>query len=343
MHLFLTQRGSEPFLIQELRRAFPHAQHDVRTPGLVASDFVLQPELPPILVFARQFLPDSTSVQAGSISAWTQWLASAVDQLPEHQPWTLHLVPYYGSGSAGLNRCRLVRQTVEQWLQRKHRHLLRGLERDSHPFTEQHSAVQLLMTTPETGFLSVARAPLPYLWRRVISPFANGDIPVAVDKAAPSRAFAKLLEAEQRLGRSIQPGETCVDLGAAPGSWSYVALKRGAHVLAVDWALLRDDLMSHPNLTFRKGDAFQFKPVRPVDWLLCDVIAAPLRSVDLLLSWVAQRYSSRFVVTIKFKGTAEYGLLERLKHALPPRCEEFYLTRLCANKNEVCAFGAIRP
>jgi hypothetical protein len=48
------------------------------------------------------------------------------------------------------------------------------------------------------------------------------------------------------------------------------------------------------------------------------------------------------VVTIKFKGTEEYGILERLKHAMPPLTDEFYLTRLCANKNEVCAFGITR-
>jgi len=113
--------------------------------------------------------------------------------------------------------------------------------------------------------------------------------------------------------------------------------------LAVDRAPLRQDLMRHANLTFCKGDAFQFQPRNKADWLLCDVIAAPSRSVDLLLGWVAQKDASNFVVTIKFKGAAEYGLLERLKHALPPRCDEFYLTRLCANKNEVCAFGSVRP
>jgi 23S rRNA (cytidine2498-2'-O)-methyltransferase len=133
-----------------------------------------------------------------------------------------------------------------------------------------------------------------------------------------------------------------VDLGASPGSWSDVALGRGAAVLAVDRAPLRADLMSDPRLTFRKGDAFTFEPEQPVDWLLCDVIAAPQRTIDLLLRWVRQRRTRRFVVTLKFKGTEDYPLLEHVKHALPPLCEEFYLTRLCANKNEACAFGEVR-
>jgi 23S rRNA (cytidine2498-2'-O)-methyltransferase len=100
--------------------------------------------------------------------------------------------------------------------------------------------------------------------------------------------------------------------------------------------------MSHPRLVFRKGDAFTFEPERPVDWLLCDVIAAPQRTIDLLLRWVRQRRTRQFVVTLKFKGTADYPLLEHVKHAFPPLCHEFYLTRLCANRNEVCAFGTVR-
>src|SRR4029079_14804679 len=111
------------------------------------------------------------------------------------------------------------------------------------------------------------------------------------------------------LGRWIGADSTCVDLGASPGSWSYVALNRGARVLAVDRAPLRQDLMSHPRVTFRKGDAFSFDPGASVDWLLCDVIAAPERTIELLLRWVRRRQAACFVATIKFKGTDDYGML----------------------------------
>ncbi|HEY6168762.1 MAG TPA: SAM-dependent methyltransferase, partial [Verrucomicrobiae bacterium] len=203
------------------------------------------------------------------------------------------------------------------------------------------SLVQLLLTAPDCGWISVAPAPMPFQFRRVMSPFPKGEIPMASDKAAPSRAFAKLVEAEQRMGIRIDPGETCVDLGASPGSWSYVAIQRGARVIAVDRSPLRDDLMRNPRLTFHPGDAFKFTPDVPPDWLLCDVIAAPERSIELLLDWIRPRRARRFVVTIKFKGHGDYAQLERLKHALPPLCDEFFLTRLCANKNEACAFGVV--
>jgi 23S rRNA (cytidine2498-2'-O)-methyltransferase len=175
--------------------------------------------------------------------------------------------------------------------------------------------------------------------RAIVSRFPRGFVPIAEDRRAPSRAFAKLVEAELHLGRQIAKGEVCVDLGASPGSWSYVALQRGAQVTAIDRAELRDDLMQNPRLHFEVADAFKYKPTSVVDWLLCDVIAAPQRSIDLLLEWLSERQMRHFVVTIKFKGGDEYRVLDQLKQQAPPLCTQFGLKRLSANKNEVCAFG----
>ena len=67
---------------------------------------------------------------------------------------------------------------------------------------------------------------------------------------------------------------------AAPGGWAYSALRRGARVTAVDRAPLLPPAGGHPNLTTVLGNAFTFTPpARPVDWLLCDVICEPPRSV----------------------------------------------------------------
>ncbi len=208
-------------------------------------------------------------------------------------------------------------------------------------FTSTTSLVQCVLTSPESGWLSVAIAPLPHQRRAIISPFPRGEIPWAEDKSAPSRAFAKLVESEQRLGRWIERGQTCVDLGASPGSWTYVAVQRGAHVIGVDRSELREDLMRSPLVKFEAADAFKYKPPQAVDWLVCDVIAAPQRSIDLLLEWLREGRMRNFVVTIKFRGHDEYHLLDILKREVPSLCSEFHLTRLCANKNEVCAFGTV--
>jgi len=371
MHLILWAEDAETELRAEVAQSLPSARVRPQAPALLELEFELRPHDPlPHLAFCRQFLPDVREVRADSIRAWTAAVFPALVQLvPEGHPWSLHVVPHYGertehhigarawhslkhrtgrlappprgqtSPDAGQHRCRLIREAMVDLLRQKRRHLLRHLRPEPVPFTPHDSLVQLLLTRPNHGFLSVAQAPLPFAQRHLLSPFPKGDVPAASDKQAPSRAFNKLVEAETRLGRAIQRGETCVDLGAAPGSWTYVALNRGAQVTAVDRSPLRDDLMDHPGLRFLRGDAFQFEPRQSVDWLLCDVIAPPERSAELLLGWLQKRWCRHFVVTLKLKDASAGALLPRLKQNLPPLTHLLFLTRLSANKKELCAFG----
>lgn len=371
MHLFLADADTLPFLVDELRRSAPDAALRAIEGLGVVGDMDLNGLLP---AFARQTLPNVVEAHAASINAWADQIIDAVAGVfPDDQPWCLHLWPQYGEGKAGRNRCDLIRASLVERLKKKRRHLLRSWVQDSlsptlspkianaagnlkggeklgegapktcnaDSFTPTTSLVQCVLTSPETGWLSPATAPLPYQHRAIISAFPQGEIPWAEDKSAPSRAFAKLVESEQRLGRWIERGQTCVDLGASPGSWTYVAAQRGAHVTGVDRSELREDLMRSPLVRFEAADAFKYKPPQTVDWLVCDVIAAPQRSIDLLLEWLREKRMRNFVVTIKFRGTDEYHLLDILKHEAPPLCSEFRLTRLCANKNEVCAFGSV--
>lgn len=376
MHLLLSAHGDDRALLDELARRWPWAIPTQERPGLIAVEgdsSEPQPLLP--LVFARQLLPHAQRIAAASVRAWAeQTLEAIVDALPLNQPWRLHVAPHYGASiafdqatrgprrqrsrrpmrqnappppttprirHAGRRRCELIRATLLQEIKQRRRRLARQLHEEPSPLTPADSLVQLLLTSPESDWLSLSQAPTPHTLRQMVWPFPKGEVPLAVDKAAPSRAFAKLVEAEQRWGRRIEAGETCVDLGASPGSWSYVALQRGARVTAVDRAPLRDDLMRHPHLTFVRGDAFTYEPKQPVNWLLCDVIAAPDRNIALLLDWARRGWAKRFVVTIKFRGREDYPLLDRLQEALPALADEWFLVRLSANRNEACAFGSI--
>ena len=342
MHYLLADDGCEPFLLDELKRAHPSATSTEDGANWIFTDAPLEAPL----VFARQALPNAVRTEAASINAWADKLIAAVmEALPEGQPWRLQIVPCYGdTRAAGINRRDLILASLRERLGKRRRALLRTLEpmEVETPFREDTSVVQLYLLAPDQGILSVAPAPMPYQLRRNLWPFPKGELPVAVDKTAPSRAFAKLVEAEQRLGLLIANGETVVDLGASPGSWSYVGLNRGARVTSVDRSPLRDDLMRNRRLTFVQGDAFKFLPEIPVDWLVCDVIAAPERNMGLLVDWVRNGHCRKFIVTIKFKGHAEYAILDELKAVMPDLCSEFYLTRLCANKNEACAFGVVK-
>lgn len=336
MHVFLPAADCAVFLAEELKRAAVETRVDEVTGWVMANGL---PTLP-YLAFARQTLPDAQEVKDASINGWADQIITRIaGVLPDAQPWRLHLWPAYGEGRAGLHRCELIRSALDERLKKRRRALLRSLEESDGSFTSETSLVQAALTAPDAGFISLSPAPQPHELRAILSPYFGGEIPHAEDKAAPSRAFAKVIESELRLGQQIESGQICVDLGASPGSWSYVAIQRGAQVMAVDRSPLRDDLMRHPRLAFHQADAFKFKPEQPVDWLICDIIAAPQRSIDLLLEWLRERQMRRFIVTIKFKGADEYHLLDQLKEQAAAFCSDFRLTRLCANKNEVCAFG----
>ena len=83
---------------------------------------------------------------------------------------------------------------------------------------------------------------------------------MADDPAAPSRSYLKLEEAFLVGGRSPKTGDTAVDLGAAPGGWSYSAARRGASVLAIDNGPLKGGAASHPAILHRREDAFRYQP-----------------------------------------------------------------------------------
>lgn len=344
LHIFTCEPGWEHVLIDELRRVFPGSTLRSLGAGWVECQPTAEPPLERLCAsFAGQMLPGSMPLAAPSISKWAQLTGERlIEALRDHEgPWRLHVFAVASpEASVGQARCRLIDEAIVELLRKKQRRLLRTrVSEDERPWATDEALVQLGLTTPSEGFFSAVLAPERERLRRTLSRFPGGIVEIPPDRAAPSRAFAKLAEAEIRLGRRIAAGETCVDLGASPGSWTYLALARGARVTAVDRSPLRDDFMTHPRLTFIRGDAFRYEPVEPVDWLLCDVIAYPERSFELLESWLARGWCRQFCVTIKFKGQDEYPKLESFKAGLARSGADFDLRRLCANKNEATAFG----
>jgi 23S rRNA (cytidine2498-2'-O)-methyltransferase len=131
---------------------------------------------------------------------------------------------------------------------------------------------------------------------------------VHVPEAAPSRAAMKLLEAFAWLDRAPEAGEVCVDLGAAPGGWTWVLLERGARVYAVDPAKLSPSLRGRKHLTHLQADAFHFDPGETMDWLFGDMAWRPLEAASLLARWARRGWARLFIANIKLpmKKKAEY-------------------------------------
>jgi hypothetical protein len=196
--------------------------------------------------------------------------------------------------------------------------------------------VQLLLVARERLLVSAAAPrPLPRGGFDLV-PWPAGAAPVPDDRAPPSRAYRKLEEAFQWMGVAPRQGETCVDLGAAPGSWTLVAARRGAAVLAVDRAPLAPTVARARGVTAVVGNAFTYEPPRTVDWLLCDVVCEPARAIGLASDWLTARRCRNLVVTVKFKGSDQYGALAALGPVLERARPTFgRVKQLLHNKNEV--------
>jgi len=132
----------------------------------------------------------------------------------------------------------------------------------------------------------------------------------------PSRAARKLEEAFAWLGVSPGPGELCVDLGAAPGGWSWLLLERRARVIAIDPARMDAKLMQNRRLQHVQGSAFDFAPEETVDWLFCDMAWRPLEVAEMLARWARRRYTRLLVANFKLPMKRKAEMVQRLRSVL---------------------------
>ncbi|HUC09001.1 MAG TPA: SAM-dependent methyltransferase [Stellaceae bacterium] len=165
------------------------------------------------------------------------------------------------------------------------------------------------------------------------SPFRNGEVHFVEDRSGPpSRAYLKLWEALTLIGEWPRPGEVCVDLGSAPGGWSWAAAQLGARVVSVDKAALAPDVAVLAGIEHRRESAFALDPqsIGPIDWMFSDIVCYPARLLALLERWFAAGTCRRFVCTVKFQGATDHAIARRFA-AIPGS----QLRHLYHNKHEL--------
>lgn len=149
----------------------------------------------------------------------------------------------------------------------------------------------------------------------------NGQRRMADDSQAPSRSYLKVEEGYIILGQEPREGEVVVDLGAAPGGWSYSAAKRGAQVIALDNGPMKGGALGHPRIEHRLEDAFRFSPPAGTtyDWLFCDMVEEPHHVLRHIIEpWLAGGWCRQFVVNLKFGRVDPVLLLAELRAADSP-------------------------
>lgn len=122
---------------------------------------------------------------------------------------------------------------------------------------------------------------------------------------APSRSTLKLEEAihwflsKKQQSELIRNGMTAVDLGAAPGGWTWQLVQRDCLVTAIDNGPMDDELMKTGMVEHIRTDAFTYAPEKKVDWLVCDMAERPLHVSRLIARWFTNRQCNNAIFNLK--------------------------------------------
>lgn len=345
MHICITRDGQEDYAVRELSELPTASPTECTrlTPGVVGLSGVPLDALYGFpLFFTRQILPQVTHIEASSIRLWAQTVTQhLIDTLDDAATtWSFQAFePRSAETGEQYARQRLISEEVFALLKQKRRSLLRKhVERAARDTT----FVQVVTLSADRGFISITPPQVRFRLGSALVPYLAGYISVPDDAAPPSRAFKKLCEARELFDLHFTKGQTCVDLGAAPGGWTHVVLAYGCSVTAVDRSPLDSRLMRNKLVSFVKGNALTWLPENATDWLLCDVITTPDRTLELLSTWLTRKLCRNLCVTIKFKGEPDFASLTRVRELLARHCAWWDGKQLTHNKNELTVVGRVQ-
>ncbi|MGC8119228.1 23S rRNA (cytidine(2498)-2'-O)-methyltransferase RlmM [Marinobacter sp. VGCF2001] len=144
------------------------------------------------------------------------------------------------------------------------------------------------------------------------SKFLSGIPRLRLPASAPSRSALKLEEAwkvfipEHRRLEYLGGGKKAVDLGAAPGGWTWQLVGQGMMVTAVDNGPMNPDLMASGHVEHVRADGYAWQPKRAVDWMVCDIVDKPRRTARLALDWVGGKLCRYTVFNLKLPMKKRY-------------------------------------
>ncbi|MEY2633329.1 MAG: rRNA (cytidine2498-2-O)-methyltransferase [Pseudomonadota bacterium] len=218
------------------------------------------------------------------------------------------------------------------------------------PFAIALQKAGLLVDDPELPrlhlfFLGSAAAHVGLSTLRKSSPWPMGIPRLRMPRGAPSRSTMKLAEAILHFGleRWLDTGQTAVDLGASPGGWSWQLVQRGIHVTAIDNGPMDKALLATEMVEHLRTDGFHYRPKRPVQWLVCDMIEKPSRIATLMADWICEGHAQQAVFNLKLPMKTRFEELARCREIIRQRFqaagleEQLTLRQLYHDREEVTA------
>ncbi len=138
------------------------------------------------------------------------------------------------------------------------------------------------------------------------SELLNGIRRLKFPADGPSRSTLKLEEAfhhfipKSEWDDRLRPGLNAVDLGAAPGGWTYQLVRKGMMVSAIDNGPMADSLMETGQVKHFKEDGFKYQPKKHnVYWLVCDMVEKPSRVAKLMVKWLINGWCEEAIFNLK--------------------------------------------
>jgi len=183
------------------------------------------------------------------------------------------------------------------------------------------------------------------------APWPMGIVRLRFPREAPSRSTLKLEEAilhfltEAERDQWLAPAMTAVDLGAAPGGWTWQLVHRHLRVTAVDNGPMDAKLMDSGLVEHRREDGFRYRPDRPVDWVVCDMVEKPMRVAALMADWLAGGHARHAIFNLKLPMKKRYAELQKclahIEMALSETGRDFRLAckQLYHDREEVTVFA----
>jgi len=169
---------------------------------------------------------------------------------------------------------------------------------------------------------------------------------------APSRSALKLEEALLTLlddgerTRFLREGMRAADLGAAPGGWTWVLVRHGLHVSAIDNGPMRQHVLDTGLVEHLRADGFHWQPPRPLDWMVCDMVEQPRRVAERMATWLREGWCRQTIFNLKLpmkKRWDETRLCLDLLAAQAQRPLVVRARQLYHDREEITVFAAAKP
>lgn len=204
--------------------------------------------------------------------------------------------------------------------------------------------LHVCMTATDAAFVAAADI-------EATAPWPGGIPRLKFPHAAPSRSTLKLDEAllvlldKDERERWLKPGMRAVDLGASPGGWTWQLVNRSLHVTAVDNGPMDAALLASGLVEHLRADGFRYRPQKPVDWLVCDMVEQPRRVAELIAQWFAEGACRQAIFNLKLPMRKRYDEVELclaiVRDAVAGRRVELRAKQLYHDREEITVFARI--